>query len=275
MEKLNETIKVILNRASLRKYDERNITEEELNLIIDCAIRAPTAGNNMLYSIILIKDKDTKEKLSKSCDNQTFIKDADIIMVFLADVKKLYDYFEISKIKEFCETYNIPYIRPNLQMLYLALNDALIAAQNAVIAAESLGIGSCYIGDIAERYEYHKELLNLPENVFIATMLCFGYYPENYEKKLRPRFDKKYIVHNERYNIIKSDEIKKMYDIYESKFNENTANTDSNATLNSTNDIKNKLKFSNYAQMLYVNKFASDFAIEMDRSLKEMLKNWG
>ena len=270
MLNLNDAIKVLLNRVSLRKYDEKHISQEEINLIIDCAIRAPTAGNNMLYSIILIKDKSTKEKLAISCDNQPFIKDADIIMVFLADVKKLYDYFEICNVKEFCEKFGITYVKPNFQMLYLALNDALIAAQNAVIAAESLGIGSCYIGDIAERFEYHRQLLSLPENVFIATMLCFGYYPENYEKKLRPRFDKKYIVHNERYNIVKSAELKKMYEIYEKRFNENmTVKTE-----NASNGAKDNSKFSNYGQMLYINKFASDFAIEMERSLKEMLKNW-
>jgi len=276
MVKLNKTINVILNRVSLRKYDERHINDEELELILDCAIRAPTAGNNMLYSIILIKDIDTKEKLSVSCDNQPFIKNADIIMIFLADVKKLYDYFEISKVKEFCKTYNIPYVRPNFQMLYLALNDALIAAQNAVIAAESLGIGSCYIGDIVERFEYHKQLLNLPENVFIATMLCFGYYPKDYKKKLRPRFDKKYIVHNEKYNIIKSEELMKIYEIYESQFFENKTKDLENSTnsINSTSLVKNGFNFSNYGQFLYKNKFASNFAIEMERSLKEMLKNW-
>lgn len=267
MTRINETIKTILNRVSLRKYDKRQIDDEDLNLIIESAIRAPTAGNNMLYSIILIKNKDTKEKLAISCDNQPFIKDASVIMIFVADLKRLYDYFEISKVKEFCINNGIDYIRPNMQMLYLGLNDAIIAAQNAVIAAESLGIGSCYIGDIAERYEFHKELLNLPENVFIAAMLCLGYYPEDYEKKLRPRFDKKYIVHNEKYNIINSDDLKKMYEIYENKFKDSRSNKVDNE--------KDNVKFSNYAQMLYANKFGSDFAIEMDRSIKEMLKFWG
>lgn len=262
-ERLNETLKVIFNRVSLRKYDKKSISDEDLNLILDATMRAPTAGNNMLYSIILIKDKETKEKLAVSCDNQPFIKEADVIMVFLADVKRLYDYFKLCNVKEFCLKSNVKYTRPNIQMLYLGLNDALIAAQTAVIAAESLGIGSCYIGDIAERFEYHKELLNLPENVFIATMLCFGYYPDDYERRLRPRFDKKYIVHNEKYNIIDTDQIKKMYSIYADKFE--TVNSES----------ENGLKYENYGQFLYDKKFGSDFAIEMERSIQQMFKNWG
>ncbi|MEJ5273060.1 MAG: nitroreductase family protein [Spirochaetota bacterium] len=262
-EKLNETLNVIFNRISLRKYDKKSISDEDLNLILDATIRAPTAGNNMLYSIILIKDKETKEKLAVSCDNQPFIKEADVIMVFLADVKRLYDYFKLCNVKEFCLKNNLKYNEPNMQMLYLGLNDALIAAQTAVIAAESLGIGSCYIGDIAERFEYHKELLNLPENVFIATMLCFGYYPEGYEKKLRPRFDKKYIVHKEKYNIINSDQLKKMYELYAERFNQASSEADKG------------LKYDNYGQFLYAKKFGSDFSLEMERSIKKMLENWG
>lgn len=261
MEESNETLQVIFNRVSLRKYDKKPITDEHLNLILNATMRAPTAGNNMLYSIIVIKDKITKEKLAISCDNQPFIKDASVIMVFLADVKRLYDYFEACEVEKFCKENNIQYSRPNMQMLYLALNDALIAAQTAVIAAESLGIGSCYIGDIAERFEYHKELFNLPENVFIATMLCFGYYPQGYEKKLRPRFDKKYIVHSEKYNIVKRQDLEKMYSLYVNELKI---------------DLENQgKKYSNYGQFLYAKKFGSDFAIEMERSLNKMFENWG
>lgn len=267
MEKTNETLQLIFNRVSLRKYDKKPITDEHLNLILNATMRAPTAGNNMLYSVIVIKDQQTKEKLAVSCDNQPFIKDASVLLVFLADVKRLYDYFKACDVERFCKENSISYTKPNMQMLYLALNDALIAAQTAVIAAESLGIGSCYIGDIAERFEYHKELLNLPENVFIATMLCFGYYPQGYQKKLRPRFDKKYIVHSEKYNIIKTEDIKKMYEIYTNELN---------VKLNNQGSIveDTKPEFSNYGQLLYSRKFGSEFAIEMERSIKEMLKNW-
>ncbi len=243
MNTLNETLRIIFNKVSLRKYEKKDISEQEFDLIINAAIRAPTAGNNMLYSIIVVKDSETKEKLSVSCDNQPFIKDASVILVFLADVKRLYDYFKKCEVKKFCEENNIYYTEPNLQMLYLALNDALIAAQNTVIAAESLGIGSCYIGDIAERYEYHRQLFNLPDRVFIATMLCFGYYPEGYEKVLRPRFDKKYIVHNEKYNILKADELNKMYEIYSSRFQFNVKDYNSKeAEKNNNTENNNKEK---------------------------------
>lgn len=272
MEKTNETLQLIFNRVSLRKYDKKQISDEHLNLILDATMRAPTAGNNMLYSIIIIKDYQTKEKLAISCDNQPFIKDASCIMVFLADVKRLYDYFKLCNVEKFCAENDLTYNHPNLQMLYLALNDALIAAQTAVIAAESLGIGSCYIGDIAERFEYHKQLLNLPENVFIATMFCFGYYPQGYQKKLRPRFDKKYIVHNEKYNIIDSVQLENVYKLYANEFK---LRLNDNSPQVAEVEANRKLKYENYGHYLYAKKFGSEFALELERSIKEMLKNWG
>ncbi len=273
-ENTNQTLKVIFNRISLRKYAEKDISHEDLNAIINAAIRAPTAGNNMLYSIIKIKNKQTKEKLSVSCDNQPFIKNSKIILIFLADIRKLYDYFNLCGVKEFCQKNGIYYTNPNYQMLYLSLNDALIAAQNAVIVAESLGIGSCYIGDIAENYEYHRELLNLPDGVFIATMICFGYYPEGYEKKLRPRFDRKYIVHDEKYSIINSDELKKMYEIYSSQRFESSKGKIAVKIIDEKDGNEKEVEFSNYGQMLYTNKFGSKFSREMERSIRVMLEHW-
>lgn len=69
----NPVLDTIKNRVSLRTYDNRPVTEEELQAILEAAMRAPTAGNQMLYSIIVIRSQETKEKLAKSCDNQPFI----------------------------------------------------------------------------------------------------------------------------------------------------------------------------------------------------------
>ena len=78
----------------------------------------------------------------------------------------------------------------------LAVNDAVIAAQNAVCASESLGIGSCYIGDIMEQCEFHRQLLQLPPYVFPAAMLVFGYPVQQQKEREKPvRCDLNYIVH--------------------------------------------------------------------------------
>ena len=103
----------------------------------NAAIQAPTAGNMTLYSIIDIQDQAIKEKLAKTCDNQPFIAKAPLVLIFVADYQKWYDIY----------THYDKDIQPLEESdLILALEDCMIAAQNAVVAAWSLGIGSCYIG---------------------------------------------------------------------------------------------------------------------------------
>ncbi len=149
------------------------------------------------------------------------------------------------------------YREPALASLFLAVSDAIIAAQNAVIAAEALGIGSCYIGDIMENYEIHKELLNLPDKVFPIGMLCLGYYTEGAKRIITPRFDKKYIVFNEEYRHLTNDDFKEMYKEREKKVSP-----------------QNVHGATNFGQMLYSRKFGCEFFEEMERSIGVIIEHW-
>ena len=136
-------------------------------------MRAPTAGNLMLYSVLEIDDQVLKDRLAETCDDQPFIAKAPLVLVFVADLQKWMDRFAAAGVDDL---EGVPHgVTPGLGDLMMACCDALIAAQNAVVAAESLGIGSCYIGDIIELGETHAELLGLPRYTFPVTMLCFGH----------------------------------------------------------------------------------------------------
>ncbi len=254
---MNSTIEILKNRSSLRKYDPKPILDEHLDTILEGAMRAPTAGNMMPYSIIVIKDEVMKEKLSHTCDEQPFIGSAPVVLVFVADYQKWFDFYRINDVENFCKENEREYLGPTEASLFLALEDALIASENAVIAAESLGIGSCYIGDILEKFEEHKALLQLPQYAFPVAMLTLGYYPLGHHKTLRGRFDKKYVVFNETYKQLPDDEIKLMYSHLEKNFS-----------------IANNYHAKNYAQLHYAYKTNSDFSEEMTRSIKEALKVW-
>ena len=154
----NSVLDVINNRTSLRVYDNREISQEILDKILHAAMRAPTAGNQMLYSILVVRDEQTRKLLSQSCDHQAFIATAPVILIFLADHQRWFDYYQLNGVAEYCDREGLRFEAPQESDLLLAIEDAMAAAQNAVIAAESLGIGSCYIGDILENYEFHKEL---------------------------------------------------------------------------------------------------------------------
>lgn len=187
--KENPTLRLLHQRASLRVYDKRDISQETLDQILQAMMRAPTAGNQMLYSVIVVRDDVTKQKLAQSCDHQAFIATAPVLLIFLADHQRWFDYYRQNDVAGYCNRHGLRFEAPQESDLLLAIEDAMIAAQNAVIAAESLGIGSCYIGDIMENYEFHRELFDLPDWAFPIGMLCLGYYRENHLKKFRPRFE--------------------------------------------------------------------------------------
>ncbi|WP_028856518.1 nitroreductase family protein [Psychrilyobacter atlanticus] len=248
---MNETLKTINNRVSLRWYDKKKISSEHMDKIIESAISAPTAGNMVMYSIIHIQNKETMEKLAISCDDQPFIKAASDILIFVADFKKWNDYFKDEGM------YKEGNRKIGKAEMILAFEDAMIASENAVIAGESLNIGSCYIGDILENCEYHKELLNLPEYTIPIGMLTFGYYPEDYKRIKRKRFDKEFVVFKEKYKELDKEEIKTMFKLKEDEFNSKESN-----------------KGKRFVEAFYNRKTNSDFMENFETSIDEWFKNW-
>ncbi|MBQ8536058.1 MAG: nitroreductase family protein [Clostridia bacterium] len=175
---MNAIIQSLFNRKSVRAFEEKIISDEDKRLILTAAMEAPTAGNQQLYTILDITDQKLKETLSQTCDHQPFIAKAPLVLIFCADQQKWYDLF----VEGGCQPRN-----PGVGDLILAVEDTLIAAQNAVVAAESLGIGSCYIGDILENCETHRELLNLPEYVVPVGMVVFGYPTQQQKERQKPQ----------------------------------------------------------------------------------------
>lgn len=232
---MNQTIEVLMQRKSVRAFEEKEIPADVKETILTAAMRAPTAGNMMLYSVLDVTDQSLKDKLAITCDHQPFIAKAPMVLVFLADYRRWYRKFEQAG----CDA-----PKPRLSDFILATNDTVIAAHAACVAAESLGVGSCYIGDIIENWETHKEIFNLPEYVAPVSMLVFGYPTQ--QQKDRPqvsRFPKDMIIFENAYHDLTEDELNEYYS------NERAA-------------------------ALCKRKYTSDFALEMERSSKEILKNW-
>ena len=233
---MNETINVLMKRKSVRVYEDREIPQEAKEAILAAAMRAPTAGNSMLYSILDVTDQALKDKLAETCDHQPFIASAPLVLVFLADYRRWVRKFHQAGCEE------VP--APRLSDLILATNDTVIAAHAACVAAESLGIGSCYIGDIIENWEEHQKMFHLPQFVAPVSMLVFGYPTQ--QQKDRPqtsRFPKSMIVMENGYRDLTDEELQAYYP-----------------------DDK--------ARAFCKRKYVSEFAWEMDRSALEILKNW-
>ena len=256
---MNQVIDILMKRKSVRAYEDREIRSEVRDEILKATLRAPTAGNLMLYSILEITDQTIKDKLAITCDNQPFIARAPMVWIFLADYQRWYDYFLASGVEELCAQRNLSMQKPEEGDLFLACCDALIAAQNAVVAAESFGIGSCYIGDIMEQYETHKELLHLPQYVFPICMLVFGYPTQQQrDRHYTRRFEEKFIVFENQYRHLVPMEFEEMFAERQSR-------------LSTGQSMKG---ITTVGQATYLRKFTADFTMEMRRSVREILKEW-
>lgn len=241
---MNEIIKCLLDRKSVRSFTEQGIEPEKKQMILEAAVQAPTAGNQQMYTILDITDQKKKEILAESCDHQPFIAKAPLVLIFCADYQKWYD--------AFCEADCDPR-KPGPGDLLLAVDDALIAAQNAVTAAESLGIGSCYIGDIMEQCELHRDLLKLPKYVFPAAMLVFGYPTEQQKQRKKPeRCPMEWIVHENTYHEMHGEELKALF-----------------------GRKPNNQTYEEWIHAFCKRKYNSDFSKEMQRSVAEYMKMFG
>ena len=174
---MNPILESLHTRKSVRVFTGQPISPEVRQAILLAAAQAPTAGNQQLYTVLDIDDPALKARLADTCDHQPFIATAPLVLVFCADPLKWRDAYAAAG----CAP------RPlGVGDLLLALADATIAAQNAVTAAWSLGVGSCYIGDILENVEEHRALLHLPDAVVPAAMLVLGYPTAQQQARPKP-----------------------------------------------------------------------------------------
>jgi nitroreductase len=254
---VNQVLETIHQRKSVRAYENKPIPSEIRRAILEAAMRAPTAGNMMLYTILEVNDQAAKDKLVETCDNQPFIATAPWILVFLADYQRWYDFFKFSGVESDCTTQGTTMVKPQAGDLFLASCDALIAAQTAVIAAESLGVGSCYIGDILENYETHREMFGLPAYAVPVAMVCFGYPTEEQRTRQKtPRFGAEFIVQADRYRCLSGVDFPRM-------FKQRGAQIEASGA-----------EIPDVGVRMYKRKFNAAFSHEMRRSVDAMLRSW-
>lgn len=250
---MNPILDLIEARSSTRAFRDEALTDEEKLVVLHAAMRAPTAGNLMLYSIIEIDDQVLKDELAVTCDNQPFIAKAPWVLIFVADYQKWIDLFRVSDVSAVEGVMHRDV--PGVGDLMLACCDAAIAAQNAVVAAESLGIGSCYIGDIMENGERHAEMLSLPPHTFPVAMLCLG-KPLSTRAPV-PRYEK-HVVHRNSYHRLSDGELSDVSAELE--------------VMHAPHGLRPGV--ANLPQDVYRRKFTAEFTREMNRSVEFWLERW-
>lgn len=243
----NEILQALSARKSVRVFTDEPVTEAERAAILEAAFQAPTAGNQQLYTILDINDPALKERLADLCDHQPFIAKSKLCLVFLADCRRWPRAYRAAGVAS-------PR-KAGPGDLLLAMADACIAAQNAVTAAESLGIGSCYIGDVLENAEAMREALALPSRVVPACMLVFGRPTEQQKTRQKPvRFREEAVVCQNTYRDRTEAELRE-------DFNQRGAGVP-------------EFEFDRYLQAFCNRKYDSDFSREMSRSAAVYLQDF-
>lgn len=194
------TLQTIMQHRSIRKYKPQPITEEVLKQILEAGFRASTTGNMQVYSIIVTQDTDKKAELAKFHFGQKMITEAPIVLTFCAD---------FNRFNKWCEFRDAEPRYDNFLSFTTAAIDALLAAQNVCIAAESLGLGICYLGTTTYLAEQIANFFSCPEGVVPITTITMGYPDEAPELTDRLPFEG--IVHFEQYQDYTRESIDKIY----------------------------------------------------------------
>ncbi|MCF6240372.1 MAG: NADPH-dependent oxidoreductase [Bacteroidales bacterium] len=193
-------IQTILNHRSIRKYTEKKIEKQILDEILLAGTRASTTGNMQIYSIIVTQEEELKKRLWELHFKQDMVKQAPVVLTFCAD---------LNRFNKWCTLNNTEPAYDNFLWFYNATIDAILAAQNVSVAAESHGLGICYLGTTTYMADKIADILNLPQNVVPVTTLVVGYPDETPE--LTDRLPVEAIVHHEKYQDYDHEKIKELY----------------------------------------------------------------
>lgn len=190
----------LLSRRSIRKYKVCPIEDSVLDYILSAGVRASNCGNMQLYSIIVTKDKDMKAKLLPLHFGQSMIMDAPVVLTICADINRFHKWCKVSNAQQGLD---------NFMFLNIATIDATICSQAIATAAESKGLGLCYLGTVNYNAKEIAEVLSLPKGVVPVCCLTMGYPDE--QPQVTERLPKQAVVHYEHYKDYSEEDIKRLY----------------------------------------------------------------
>jgi FMN reductase (NADPH) len=185
----NSTIELIHHHASVRHYKTDPVPAELIETIVAAAQRSSTSSNLQMTSVVAVTDVAKRARLAELCGNQAHIAQAPVFLAWCADLQRL---------SQVCETRGYRPVTEYVENFLMAAVDAAIAAQTGALAAESLGLGLCYIGGIRNHPKDVIELLELPRLIFPITGMTLGWPMTT--ARTRPRLPTSAVLHWESYH---------------------------------------------------------------------------
>ncbi len=185
----NPILDTIYRHGSARRYKSDPVSRQLVLDVIAAGQRASSSSNLQMYSVVVVEDAAKRTRLAELCGNQPHIAQAPVFLAWCAD---------LSRLDRICQELGYSHEAGYVENLLLSTIDAAIAAQNACLAAESLGLGICYIGSLRNNPREVIAMLGLPNLVFPLFGLTLG-WPEK-SPRIRPRLPLEAVVHDETYD---------------------------------------------------------------------------
>lgn len=191
----------LISHKTIRKYSEKDLSDQILNRCLTAATRASNNGNMQTYSIIVTRDSDVKKALAPAHFNQPMITEAPVVLTFCVD----YNRFD-----KWCELRDAKPGYDNVLSFASAFIDASLVAQNFAVAAEGEGLGICYIGTTMYNPDKIIETLKMPKMTFPVTTVTVG-YPAEVPARQEDRLPINGVCHHEVYEDYDESEINRIY----------------------------------------------------------------
>jgi nitroreductase len=194
---LNDVLRLQLTRRSVRQFGPRDVTAEELTALVAAAQSAPTSSNLQPWSVIAVRDPERKQRLAALAANQAFVAQAPLFLVWVADLGRARRLAERAGTEVAATEY--------LETTLIGFVDTALAAQNAVLAAHSLGLGSVFVGAIRNHPDEVAAELGLPPHTVATFGLAVGEPDPDEQADVKPRLPPGAVLHRERYDAALAD----------------------------------------------------------------------
>jgi len=200
MQKYSETLEMLKNHRSVRKYKDQPIEQELLDQILEAGMRGSNTGNMQIYSVVVTRDAQRKKELAQFHFNQPMVANAAAVITVCLDINRW---------DKWCLQRNAGPAYDNLLWLLTGSVDATIVSQNICVAAEAQGLGICYLGTVLYSAPEIAEFLKLPRGVVPITTITMGYPDETPAESDRLPLDS--VVHYEEYRDYSPADIDKAF----------------------------------------------------------------
>jgi len=202
----SDVIALQLAHRSVRRFTDEDVSEEHLRALVAAAQSAPTSSNLQAWSVVSVRDRARKARLAALAGGQTFVEQAPLLLVWVADLGRARRLAARAGTSVAATDY--------LESTLVGFIDAALAAQNAVVAAESLGLGSTYVGAIRNHPREVAAELALPDGTVAAFGLAVGVPDPGEDAGVKPRLPQGAVLHHEQYDAETADAHLPAYDAH-------------------------------------------------------------